>query len=68
MDYKRYMDKRPKDELIKKDDATEGGENDIANDNTWGTDQRERGYYYDDAHGYQKYIPEEDVSEIDAEE
>lgn len=26
----------------------------------WGDDQRTRGYYYDDAHGYEKYEPEKD--------
>ena len=27
---------------------------------SWSDDQRERGYYYDDAHGYEKYEPEKD--------
>jgi hypothetical protein len=26
----------------------------------WEDDQRERGYYYDDAHGYERYDPETD--------
>lgn len=30
----------------------------------WSEDQRTRGYYYDDAHGYEKYEPEKD-DEID---
>ena len=34
-------------------------------DDTVEQDQKERGYYYDDAHGYEKYEPEED--ECDAE-
>lgn len=29
-------------------------------DQTWKDDQDRRGYYYDDAHGYQKYEPETD--------
>jgi hypothetical protein len=29
-------------------------------DQTWKGDQDRRGYYYDDAHGYQKYEPETD--------
>ena len=27
---------------------------------SWREDQKERGYYYDDAHGYEVYVPEED--------
>ena len=27
---------------------------------SWGEDQKERGYYYDDAHGYETYKPEDD--------
>jgi len=26
----------------------------------WENDQKERGYYYDDAHGYEEYDPEEE--------
>lgn len=29
-------------------------------DNNWVDDQKERGYYYDDAHGYQQFDPESD--------
>lgn len=29
----------------------------------WADDQRERGYYYDDAHGYEQYDPEKDEAE-----
>ena len=29
-------------------------------DGNWAEDQEERGYYYDDAHGYEKYVPEEE--------
>lgn len=31
---------------------------------SWSDDQQKRGYYYDDAHGYEKYEPEKD-DEID---
>lgn len=30
-------------------------------------EQTERGYYYDDAHGYQKYVPENDGDEAETE-
>ena len=30
-----------------------------ARDSNWSDDQREREYYYDDAHGYEKFDPEE---------
>jgi hypothetical protein len=29
-------------------------------DGTWEADQKERGYYYDDSHGYENYDPEEE--------
>ena len=29
-------------------------------DATWEKDQKERGYYYDDAHGYETFDPERD--------
>ena len=29
-------------------------------EDTWGKDQREKSYYYDDSHGYEIYKPEED--------
>ena len=30
---------------------------------SWGEDQEERGYYYDDAHGYEIYDPDEEAEE-----
>lgn len=30
-------------------------------DDSWEGDQEKRGYYYDDAHGYEVYVPEEDA-------
>ena len=30
---------------------------------SWSEDQKERGYYYDDAHGYEVYKPDEDEKE-----
>jgi uncharacterized protein (DUF488 family) len=30
-------------------------------DPNWASDQRERGYYYDDAHGYETFIPGKDI-------
>ncbi len=31
----------------------------------WSEDQKKRQYYYDDAHGYEVYRPEDDDIEID---
>ena len=31
----------------------------------WSEDQKARGYYYDDAHGYEIYDPEEDEQDED---
>ncbi len=36
-------------------------------DGTVAEEQKERGYYYDDAHGYEQYEPEEEESEEDGE-
>ena len=30
---------------------------------TWSEDQKKHRYYYDDAHGYEVYVPEEDEGE-----
>lgn len=32
----------------------------VAGKDTWSEDQKEREYYYDDAHGYEAYDPEEE--------
>lgn len=32
---------------------------------TWEEDQKKRGYYYDDAHGYQTYDAEDDDDPVD---
>ncbi|MEP6703504.1 MAG: hypothetical protein ABJB34_01745 [Acidobacteriota bacterium] len=34
---------------------------------TWADDQKERGYYYDDAHGYEKYEPVTDEKDAEKE-
>lgn len=34
---------------------------------SWAEDQKDRGYYYDDAHGYEKFDPEQEESDEDAE-
>ncbi len=41
------MPKKPKSEEVEKSDS-------------WSEDQKEHEYYYDDAHGYEKYEPEEE--------
>ena len=33
----------------------------------WSDDQKEHQYYYDDAHGYETYVPDEDDDENDKE-
>ncbi len=35
------------------------------NDGTWEEDQKEREYYYDDAHGYEVYEPEAEPDDED---
>jgi len=33
---------------------------DVEGEDNWSKDQRERGYYYDDSHGYEEYKEESD--------
>jgi hypothetical protein len=37
-----------------------GPDEQIDQTSNWAEDQREHGYYYDDAHGYEDYDPEQD--------
>lgn len=32
-------------------------------EDSWEEDQEKQGYYYDDAHGYEVYVPDEDENE-----
>jgi hypothetical protein len=48
------MPKKPKRDEVKKKE-------------NWADDQKEREYYYDDAHGYEAYDPDEGDAEEDAE-
>jgi hypothetical protein len=41
--------------MQKKPIQSEGDDSD-----SWAEDQKERGYYYDDAHGYEQYEPEDE--------
>jgi hypothetical protein len=34
---------------------------------TWAEDQKERGYYYDDSHGYEVYDPDSEADDCDEE-
>jgi len=52
------MPTKPKETPTEKGPRT-GKSEDTANAN-WADDQRERGYYYDDAHGYETYDPEDE--------
>ena len=60
--------KRNKDfeNAVKKKDAqlpVEEQENNVKD--SWGADQREKSYYYDDAYGYEIYNPEEEENHED---
>jgi hypothetical protein len=35
----------------------------IGKESNWSRDQQEKSYYYDDSHGYQKYVPADDSEE-----
>ncbi len=38
----------------------EKGKNDPCDKASWSEDQKKREYYYDDAHGYETYTPDDD--------
>ena len=50
-------------ETPKEKPETKEDEKDVRDKASWGEDQKERGYYYDDAHGYEVYKPDEDEKE-----
>ncbi len=56
------MPEKPKEEP--KPPAEPAGSCDEKDEDLWESDQKERGYYYDDAHGYEVY---EDEVEADDE-
>ena len=54
------MPKTPKEECKDPEETVEPPR-------SWSDDQKEWGYYYDDAHGYEKYVEKEDEEEKDDE-
>ena len=53
------MPEKPKQKSIDREKGNEKTE-------TWADDQRDREYYYDDAHGYEKFDPEADDGDEEA--
>ncbi len=49
------MGETPKEKVDSRDKIEDASE-----EASWGEDQKNRGYYYDDAHGYTTYDPELD--------
>lgn len=57
------MQEKPKEEPKSPAEPTEScEENDV---DLWESDQKERGYYYDDAHGYEVYDGEDEDDDED---
>ena len=52
------MPRKPKDKRSEPEEKPESNDTD-----TWGEDQKVHEYYYDDAHGYEVYVPENDDDE-----
>ena len=50
-------------ETPKEKPKIEKEEKDTGDKASWSEDQKERGYYYDDAHGYETYDPDEEDEE-----
>lgn len=58
----KELGKKPKGEKLK------GKSSESADDSVLAKDQEKRGYYYDDAYGYEQYVPEDDSDDGEAEE
>ncbi|CAN5513807.1 MAG: hypothetical protein ACR2M8_04910 [Pyrinomonadaceae bacterium] len=52
------MGEKPKEEIEGEEKPCVTPE--IGDDSSWGEDINERDYYYDDAHGYEVFEPDED--------
>jgi len=50
------MPETPKEKPVSEPVEADG----LVKDDSWEEDQEKRGYYYDDAHGYEVYVPEEE--------
>jgi hypothetical protein len=59
------MPENPKEKIDKEKEAEKLPEDECETDekSSWSQDQREKGYYYDDAHGYEIYNLDEDDEE-----
>ena len=62
IDYKVCMPKKPKVDRIETEKPAE-----TKDENAWSEDQANRQYYYDDAHGYEEYVEDDDENEKDDE-
>lgn len=54
------MGETPKEKSVTPDQNKNASE-----EASWGEDQKNRGYYYDDAHGYKTYVPDLDDEDGD---
>jgi hypothetical protein len=59
------MPENPKEKNDKESEAEKSrkGKSETDEKSSWSRDQREKSYYYDDAHGYEIYNPDEDDAE-----
>lgn len=48
---------------LNEDKQKSGGQSEEERKGSWSEDQKNRSYYYDDASGYQVYLPDEDDEE-----
>lgn len=60
------MPEKPKNENETEEKRAETKrETDEKDEGAWSKDQREKGYYYDDNHGYEIYNPDEEDDDED---
>ncbi|MEJ7846876.1 MAG: hypothetical protein WKF92_02180 [Pyrinomonadaceae bacterium] len=57
------MPEKPKDKTDESKKPCEPPEK--ADESSWGKDIEEKDYYYDDAHGYEVFVPEDEDNESD---
>lgn len=64
------MPEKPKNEKDEKNKAEKsfGNTPETGDEDSWSRAQKEQSYYYDDAHGYEIYNPDEDDEDDEDEE
>ena len=57
------MPEKTDDKQLAEDEQKTDAESEGEKKDSWSADQKKRGYYYDDASGYEVYLPDDDDEE-----